>query len=241
MDSLTSVSRILWTTLFVITAFECNAYSSLDSLFTDSLLREFVNRNGAEDASFDEYLNGLPSANAQTDVKDYPSFEARRDDILERDMNIRDEEYLEHSSLSGQKSMQGGNGEGYKLLKPDGSISNHQFIKTDSLPAFCNPANPCPLGFKAEDGCLEEFENTARFSRQYQAAQNCLCDSEHMFDCQGASRENEIDVLARSFENEGLADATLDKLMQNMDSPNPFLEGEKLPVVAKKAPLPSIK
>ncbi|XP_071044310.1 neuroendocrine protein 7B2-like [Parasteatoda tepidariorum] len=148
--------------------------------------------------------------------------------------------------------MQGGNGEGYKLLKPDGSIPNQQFVKTDSLPAFCNPANPCPLGFKAEDGCLEEFENTARFSRSYQEAQNCLCDSEHMFDCPGNTRENEIDALARSFENEGLADATLDKLMQNMDirsdhkvvakkffshkSPNPFLQGEKLPVVAKKAP-----
>lgn len=32
----------------------------------------------------------------------------------------------------------------------------------------------------AEDGCLEEFENTAAFSREYQAAQDCMCDTEHM-------------------------------------------------------------
>lgn len=35
----------------------------------------------------------------------------------------------------------------------------------------------------AEDGCLEEFENTAAFSREYQAAQDCMCDTEHMVIC----------------------------------------------------------
>lgn len=35
----------------------------------------------------------------------------------------------------------------------------------------------------AEQGCIEDFENTASFSRRYQAAQDCMCDSEHMFDC----------------------------------------------------------
>ena len=37
-----------------------------------------------------------------------------------------------------------------------------------------------PIGPIAEDGCLEEFENTAAFSREYQAAQDCMCDTEHM-------------------------------------------------------------
>lgn len=34
-----------------------------------------------------------------------------------------------------------------------------------------------------DQGCIEEFENTASFSRRYQASQDCMCDSEHMFDC----------------------------------------------------------
>lgn len=39
------------------------------------------------------------------------------------------------------------------------------------------------LKILAENGCLEEFKNTAAFSRRYQAEQDCMCDTEHMFDC----------------------------------------------------------
>lgn len=39
------------------------------------------------------------------------------------------------------------------------------------------------LWLVGEDGCLEEFENTADFSRDYQARQDCMCDEEHMFTC----------------------------------------------------------
>lgn len=94
---------------------------------------------------------------------------------------IRDEEFLEKSSLWRHQTMQGGAGEGEQRLKPDGSVSNVQVIKTDSIiPSYCNPPNPCPLGYTGEDGCLEEFKNTASFSRDYQSMQNCMCDSEHM-------------------------------------------------------------
>ncbi|GFT52105.1 neuroendocrine protein 7B2 [Trichonephila clavipes] len=151
-----------------------------------------------------------------------------------------------------------GAGEGFQRLKPDGSIKNLKVVKTDALlPAYCEPPNPCPLGYVADDGCLEEFENTAAFSREYQQHQNCMCDSEHMFDCPGATRESEIDALARSFENEGLAESTLDRFFHDMEirdghkivakkffahkPGNPYLEGEKLPVIAKKAPKSSIK
>ncbi|CAN7947228.1 unnamed protein product [Ixodes pacificus] len=83
-----------------------------------------------------------------------------------------------------------------------------------------------------------------------------MCDSEHMFDCPGATQENEIDALARSIQNEGLMESTLDRIVQHIDpsvegqhktvmakkffnneGTNPYLQGEKLPVVAKKAPL----
>nr|AII97977.1 BLTX619 [Nephila pilipes] len=194
-----------------------------------------------------------------SELKDYPerSFEARRDAILGRE-SIRDQEYLGHSNLYGKQSMQGGAGEGFQRLKPDGSIKNVHIVKTDALlPSYCTPVNPCPLGYVADDGCLEEFENTAAFSREYQQHQDCICDSEHMFDCPGATRENEIDTLARSFENEGLTDSRLNRFLQDMEiqgdhkivakkffsnkPANPYLEGEKLPVIAKKAPKSSIK
>lgn len=37
--------------------------------------------------------------------------------------------------------------------------------------------------FSAEAGCMEDFENTADFSRRFQEVQDCMCDAEHMFDC----------------------------------------------------------
>jgi hypothetical protein len=51
------------------------------------------------------------------------------------------------------------------------------------LPAYCDPPNPCPVGYTAQDGCIEDFENNSEFSQRYQAAQNCMCDTEHMFSC----------------------------------------------------------
>lgn len=60
------------------------------------------------------------------------------------------------------------------------------------LPAYCDPPNPCPIGYTAKDGCvsLEDFENTSEFSREFQSRQNCLCDSEHMFNCPAEAENN---------------------------------------------------
>lgn len=47
-----------------------------------------------------------------------------------------------------------------------------------------------------EDGCIQRFENTAAFSREYQSAQKCMCDTEHMFDCPAShefSYDNDLD------------------------------------------------
>lgn len=62
--------------------------------------------------------------------------------------SLRDQEFLEHSSLWGNQYVSGGAGEGKQRLKPEGSIKNIQEVKTDgTLPAYCNPPNPCPLGY----------------------------------------------------------------------------------------------
>nr|AEE62827.1 unknown [Dendroctonus ponderosae] len=137
--------------------------------------------------------------------------------------SIRDQEYLQQTSLWGNQYISGGAGDGNQILTP-GIKTTKQEIKTDaSLPAYCNPPNPCPVGYNEDQGCLSDFENTSSFSRDYQLLQDCMCDTEHMFDCPRATKPlvDEFCNLLRSFE----------KMKTN---PNPFLAGEKLPVAAKK-------
>lgn len=189
-------------------------------------------------------------AKGSSDYEMHPFRFQTRDDILLTHEPSPRKEYLEHSSLWGHQYMQGGAGKGDQRLKPDGSVRNVQVIKTDAvLPAYCNPPNPCPLGYTgfahiismliqflifilililAEDGCIQEFENTAVFSREYQASQECMCDTEHMFDCVGNTDENELETLARSIQNEGIMDTTLDKIV------NKYQGETSHKVVAKK-------
>lgn len=102
-------------------------------------------------------------------------------------------EYIDHPlSLAGHQFVQGGAGEGSQLLGPDGTFENVQVIKSDSaVPSYCNPPNPCPIGYTASDGCLENFINSASFSREYQAKQKCSCDNEHsLFNCASPTLSN---------------------------------------------------
>jgi len=185
--------------------------------------------------------------------------------------SIRDQEYLQHSTLVGHKM--GGSGS-----PPAATSMNVKGQKTEMkpdtiLPAYCNPPNPCPVGHSAEDGCLEVFENTAAFSRAYQASQDCMCDTEHMFDCHSSSQESDDEegnamgrssnsflaslqqldgehkrVVAKKFYNKKAPEETLRRIGQlaksaaatahshggiNLDE-NPYLQGEKLPIAAKK-------
>jgi len=132
-------------------------------------------------------------------------------------LGVRDVEQLPHSSLWGHKYVAGGAGEGKQFLKPSGSIPNRVEVKTDAiLPAYCDPPNPCPPGMNAEDGCADEFENTAEFSREYQNKQQCMCDEEHMFSCpqnqrklstdQENSQATFADVLEHFLEKQNIVD-----------------------------------
>merc|ERR1712110_508223 len=112
--------------------------------------------------------------------------------------------------------------------QPQGSAKGH--LKGGVLPAYCDPPNPCPKGYTAEDGCIEveEFVNEAEFSRNYQAAQSCMCDSEHMFTC---PEDNSFSQVYSQSQDGGLSLFGLSEL----DSiNNPFLSGSKLPIAAKK-------
>ena len=117
-------------------------------------------------------------------------------------------------------------------------------LKGGVLPAYCDPPNPCPKGYTAEDGCIEmdNFENKAEFSRKYQASQSCMCDSEHMFSCPEQSSLSDLyshqvrgtQPAARSNALWQEDDLPLFGLPDLQDINNPFLSGDKLPIAAKK-------
>ncbi|XP_013780701.1 uncharacterized protein LOC106465054 isoform X1 [Limulus polyphemus] len=254
------------------------SFDGLNTL-TDSLLQEVMARmQGFDNPPPEVFLPVDDSDSYMTPSRVAKQYEGHKNGfhtrqelqgILGREPSLRDQEKLQHSSLWGHQYMQGGAGEGAQHLKPDGSVQNNQEVKTDAvLPAYCTPPNPCPIGYTAEDGCLEDFVNTAAFSREYQSSQDCMCDAEHMFGCPTSTQDNELDALAQSIQNQGLMDSTLNRIVQNMqiegehktlvakkffnpnqlkpktkmftqrgttlNSRNPYLKGEKLPVVAKK-------
>ncbi|KAF6017491.1 hypothetical protein EB796_024207 [Bugula neritina] len=86
---------------------------------------------------------------------------------------------------SGFQYMSGGAGEGKQHLKPEGTVTNQQEVKTDAtLPSYCRPPNPCPFGKTAADGCDENIPDTASFNKNYiqrqMLAGYCECDRDHM-------------------------------------------------------------
>ncbi|XKL65484.1 hypothetical protein PGB90_008904 [Kerria lacca] len=208
-----------------VNAFQLN--KNEDEFLTANLLRAVVDRINKDYSNnyADVERNGFTIRTRLSPMKeedDEPNYSEMMDDenIIP---SLRDTEYLQHGPLWGHQFMTGGAGEGKQNLKPEGSVSNKNEVKTDAvLPAYCNPPNPCPVGFSAEAGCIQQFENTAAFSREYQAAQKCMCDSEHMFDCPSShefSYDNDLDF---------------EQIVNRYKITNPFLQGEMLPIAAKK-------
>ncbi|KAJ8681258.1 hypothetical protein QAD02_017045 [Eretmocerus hayati] len=93
------------------------------------------------------------------------------------------------------------------------------------LPAYCTPPNPCPVGYTAENQCIENFENSAGFSRDYQSSQDCMCDSEHMLQC-----PNSVDLDSGI----PITNSDFEQIVERFQENNPYFHGEKLPIAAKK-------
>lgn len=144
-------------------------------------------------------LNELPSRLALMSraSKDLEAEQMDYDSLLEGNPSpsLRDQEYMQHSALWGHQYVTGGQSKG-------GGPRHLSQIKTDAtLPAYCNPPNPCPVGFTEEQGCQMDFENTAAYSRDYQSAQECMCDAEHMFSCPGQNKQEDSRTMNSDLEN----------------------------------------
>ncbi|VDN17060.1 unnamed protein product [Gongylonema pulchrum] len=169
----------------------------------------------------------------------------------------RDVEAIPGPLAFGHKYMTGGAGEGSQRLRPESDFEEREQVKSDSvLPAYCEPPNPCPFGYTAADGCLEDFENSAEFSRNYQASQTCICDHEHMFNCPDKRTDDELEESLQSLlDEQGLHKTLIAKkfhekrsqalaprrkrsitsvFMKPLRSQNPYFKGEILKTVTKK-------
>ncbi|XP_064603610.1 neuroendocrine protein 7B2-like [Liolophura sinensis] len=163
-------------------------------------------------------------------------------DIL-NEAQLRDQEYEPQNPLYGYQYVSGGAGEGEQHLSPTGELKNKQEVKTDKvLPAYCNPPNPCPVGYTEKDGCVENFENTADSNREFNAKQECACDAEHMYKCPKGSKQ----INTKSGEEPSPDVNELNKVMEQLgelDDPDsaflhPYTNGEKRHSrVAKKSPI----
>ncbi len=87
-------------------------------------------------------------------------------------------------------------------MQPDGHISNIEEVKSDEdLPAYCDPPNPCPIGYVGEDCDPRPFTDyTAEFSKAYQEQQNCMCDDDHN-ECPRSPSKQKMDKLSDIIKN----------------------------------------
>jgi hypothetical protein len=135
-----------------------------DHYLSDALLQEIVDRMGKDlvEAEYDaEVMNDMPaqlalmaraSKNMENERLDYDAMM----DGSNPSPSLRDQEFMQHNALWGHQYVSGGAGEGPHRLKPQ--------VKTDaSLPAYCNPPNPCPVGYTEDQGCTLDFENTGEW------------------------------------------------------------------------------
>ncbi|CAF0798787.1 unnamed protein product [Brachionus calyciflorus] len=163
------------------------------------------------------YTKALDALALDEFINSPPSFD---DDFIE----TRDEESESHSSLvGGHQYVSGGAGEGKQHLSPDGKISNKEEIKSDEdLPAYCDPPNPCPIGYTGEDCDPRPFtEFTAEYSKNYQEQQSCMCDEDHN-ECSKSVKTKSVDKI--------------NELIQNIKDIQLPKNDKFSPVVAKKSP-----
>nr|XP_012224462.1 PREDICTED: uncharacterized protein LOC105673421 [Linepithema humile] len=216
--------------LSIAVAAQTNAYlpSKEEHTWSDTL-RELIYRMG------NELDNTVYSYSDYPDnkVKEFPvELPADYDglDTLNPNPSIRDQEYLQHSTLwSHRFNNNNNNDKSNDRHKIQSNLKGIKDEKTENpLPAYCTPPNPCPVGYTSENNCLTNFENTAAFSRDYQSAQDCMCDTEHMLECSNDSGNS------NSLSNIHISNPDFDQIVEEFQEENPFFQGEKLPIAAKK-------
>ena len=187
-----------------------NYQKTLDAIAAQAILANAVKSNK---------VHVLLQSDDEYDDQDQYSEELHLDDFIpdndEDDFGFKndpkDEETETHSSLiAGHQYVSGGAGEGKQYLHPDGAVDNKEEVKSDEdLPAYCDPPNPCPVGYVGEDCDLREYAQfTAEYSKSYQEQQNCMCDDDHNV-CQGSGKtDKSLEKMSEVMENLKQADVS---------------------------------
>uniref|UniRef100_K1P8Z6 WD repeat-containing protein 27 n=1 Tax=Magallana gigas TaxID=29159 RepID=K1P8Z6_MAGGI len=173
-------------------------------------------RNGLGNGYYDLESRSSPNQDWSNAGYQEPTL---NDDIFS-EASIRDQEYQENSPLWGYQSVSGGTGDGK---------DNPKQVKTDKvLPAYCNPPNPCPIGYTSDDNCVENFENSPDNNRKLMKQQECPCDKEHMFSC-----PSDTSISTKSGPS---LDSVIEQLgnMEAEQARNPYFDGPHNKVAAKK-------
>lgn len=113
----------------------------LSSVFAVSLAENFD--------KVQDIFNGLIAGHYYDEMpeEDINNFVQEEDTILPRTV-LRDAEHLPYNPMWGHKFLSGGAGEGDQYLSPEGDFHNVHQVKTDAmLPSYCDPPNPCPVGY----------------------------------------------------------------------------------------------
>lgn len=121
-----------------------------ENLLTDALLRELISQMGNELANAaDTYLE-YPEKVKELPLElpgDYDGM-----DTLNPNPSIRDQEYLQHSTLWSHQRVNNNNNKGNDRHKIQSTgLKGIKDEKTENpLPAYCTPPNPCPVGYTSE-------------------------------------------------------------------------------------------
>jgi len=180
---------------------------------------------GIRASSIDDVFAGMPSSHLEDFLSDLSYM-----DYPENEKRMNDYEYGPDADFASNDYIHPVDQDIAQEPKPQQApVPSSPVHPSTMLPAYCDPPNPCPIGYTSADGCIEDFENTSDFSRRYQATQKCICDTEHMFDCpeQNAHRGPE-DIAAVNYL------ANIPGLVNTDSDNNPYMDGQKLPVAAKK-------
>lgn len=115
---------------------------------TDALLRELINQMGNELANTaDTYLE-YPEKVKELPIELPADYDGM--DTLNPNPSIRDQEYIQHSSLWSHERINNNKGNDRHRIQSTGLKGIKDEKAENPLPAYCTPPNPCPVGYTSE-------------------------------------------------------------------------------------------
>lgn len=124
-----------------------------EELWADNLLRDLIDQAESEFSSVsDSYMEYQEEKAKELPMELPPDYDSI--DTLNPNPSIRDQEYLQHSSLWSHQQFDNNkntNDKGYFRHRIQSGMKGFKDEKAENpLPAYCTPPNPCPVGYTSE-------------------------------------------------------------------------------------------